>query len=110
MKIVMEFAHASEGRVRIQGAGNDSTLQIEPSFGSMRGPKTICYLTVKGDKGREKLYSLVVSSRSGRLSLSEFTPSPAPFDQLGPSDEDPSEDLADDPIDDTAELSRSETS
>jgi len=87
----MEFGHVSEGKVEITGKDNDATIAVEPVFGTIRGPKTVAYLTLRGDKGRERLYSLVLT-RGGRLSLSEFVPAATtPFDQLDPSAEEPPE-------------------
>jgi hypothetical protein len=69
-------------------------VTLRPAFVDA-GPRTLAFLVVNGEKGRERRYHLRVSGQSGRVSLVEARESPCRFDTLGPGDAAPDDDGGD---------------
>jgi hypothetical protein len=90
MKIIVSGPSHGEARILPATAGE---MAIQPIFTGPRDRKTVFYLTVASDTGRERRFTLDVHGSTGRLQLMEVKETVAAFDQ-----EDTREEVDDTPL------------
>jgi hypothetical protein len=79
MDITVSAPSACEARVRrVEG---ENAFVLQPVFTASRDRKTVLYLTVTGDNGRERLFTVDVSGVTGKLALTELRKVVPQFDR-----------------------------
>jgi hypothetical protein len=89
--VKVKFQAPSSSQANTVFNAKDGELTISPIFSSDAGSKIVGHFTVIGKSGHEKLFTVRVSGKSGRLSVKEVVPVDSYFDSLTPEEENSSE-------------------
>lgn len=79
----MQLPRPYEAKVQFDRQANE--VVVQPIFSDLY-PRVLAYVTVAGAQGRERLFVLTVSGRTGKLSANEVGEVTPHFDTLAPED------------------------